>query len=229
MRIIPAFLFSTFCICCAISAGIIEVPKDAETIQLGIDMASDNDTILVEPGLYVENVDFLGKAVVVYAWGGPNETQFMPADPNLPAVSFVNGEGLAAEFTGFRIIGGGYSHTVFIDSGASPTVHHNIFHNNIPDTVFDMAVIAVWGDSCNPTIARNILYDNRGISCVWVQKGKANIFNNTFDGNRAAVMCNTGLASVRNNIIGNSVGIAIQGVFAELDYNNLWFNSSDYG
>ncbi|MFH2036143.1 MAG: hypothetical protein ABIJ45_07055, partial [Candidatus Zixiibacteriota bacterium] len=50
-------------------AGIIEVPKDAETIQIGLNIASDNDTLLVEPGFYVENLNYLGKDVVILAFG----------------------------------------------------------------------------------------------------------------------------------------------------------------
>ena len=41
-------------------AEIIHVPDDFETIQGGIDEAEDGDTVLVQPGEYVENIDFDG-------------------------------------------------------------------------------------------------------------------------------------------------------------------------
>jgi hypothetical protein len=42
-------------------AQIIRVPADYPTIQEGIAAASNGDTVLVEDGLYYENIDFLGK------------------------------------------------------------------------------------------------------------------------------------------------------------------------
>ncbi len=39
-------------------AGIINIPDDFETIQAGIDAAEHEDTVLVQPGEYVENIRF---------------------------------------------------------------------------------------------------------------------------------------------------------------------------
>ena len=46
-------------------ATIINVPADIDSIQGGINMAIDGDTILVQPGTYVENINFDGKNIVV--------------------------------------------------------------------------------------------------------------------------------------------------------------------
>ena len=44
---------------------IIHVPEDFETIQGAINESEDGDTVLVQPGEYVENIDFDGKDITV--------------------------------------------------------------------------------------------------------------------------------------------------------------------
>ncbi len=46
-------------------ATIINVPGDQPTIQAGIDAAVDNDTVLVAPDVYYENIHFREKGIVV--------------------------------------------------------------------------------------------------------------------------------------------------------------------
>lgn len=46
-------------------ADIIHVPGDYPTIQEAINAAYEYDTVLVKPGEYVENIDFIGKNIVV--------------------------------------------------------------------------------------------------------------------------------------------------------------------
>ena len=48
-----------------LSATIINVPAEQPTIQAGIDIAVESDTILVQPGTYAENINFNGKAVIL--------------------------------------------------------------------------------------------------------------------------------------------------------------------
>ena len=57
-------LISLFFAIPAISATI-NVPADYPTIQAGINAAVNNDTVLVAPGLYYENVCFNGRTIVV--------------------------------------------------------------------------------------------------------------------------------------------------------------------
>ena len=57
-------IFLTFCVS-IISATIINVPGDQPTIQDGINVAVDSDTVLVQPGTYIENINYNGKNITV--------------------------------------------------------------------------------------------------------------------------------------------------------------------
>ena len=53
------FIFISLIIIVNLNATIINVPADIDSIQGGINMASDGDTILVQPGTYYENINFI--------------------------------------------------------------------------------------------------------------------------------------------------------------------------
>ena len=46
-------------------AEVLVVPKDYATIQGGLDAAQEGDTVIVEPGIYEENIDFYGINVLL--------------------------------------------------------------------------------------------------------------------------------------------------------------------
>jgi len=48
-----------------LKAATINIPVDQTTIQAGKDASFNVDTILVQPGTYVENFNFNGKNIVV--------------------------------------------------------------------------------------------------------------------------------------------------------------------
>ena len=54
------FVFSTL-----IYSTTIRVPQDYPGIQQAINAAQEGDTILVSPGTYTENINFLGKGIVL--------------------------------------------------------------------------------------------------------------------------------------------------------------------
>jgi len=50
---------------CVSSATIINIPADYPTIQQGINVSAVGDTVLVQPGTYVENINFNGHNIVL--------------------------------------------------------------------------------------------------------------------------------------------------------------------
>lgn len=101
--ILTNFCFST----------IINVPTNYNTIQLGIDHAIDGYTVLVQRGLYLENIDYKGKDIVVGSlFLTTNDTShvsqtIIDGSGTGSVVSFVNGESRNAELVGFSITNGG--------------------------------------------------------------------------------------------------------------------------
>ena len=69
------------------SAAEIHVPADYATIQSAVDHSSEDDTIIVSPGRYVENVVVSGKVL--------NLRSIDPADPGIVAATTIDGSGLA--------------------------------------------------------------------------------------------------------------------------------------
>lgn len=87
------------------------VPSQIPTIQQAIDLALPGDQILVSPGTYLENLDYLGKDIAVIGTAGPDVTlidgsaQTQGSDLG-SSVMFVSGETSAAILSGFTIQGG---------------------------------------------------------------------------------------------------------------------------
>ncbi|MHC4557075.1 MAG: hypothetical protein ACYS80_07190 [Planctomycetota bacterium] len=91
-------------------AETLLVPGGYPTIQQAIQASNNGDTVIVNPGTYLEHINFRGKNIVV--------TSTDPDDPEVVAatiidgggqgsvVKFENGETSEAVLTGFTITGG---------------------------------------------------------------------------------------------------------------------------
>lgn len=82
----------------------IHVPADYTTIQGAINSSSNGDTISVASGTYHENIDFLGKGIVVIGHG-PDSTE-INGGLNGSVVTFINGEDSSSVLCGFSIQNG---------------------------------------------------------------------------------------------------------------------------
>lgn len=116
-------------------AEVINVPGNASTIQGGIDLASNGDTVLISQGNYNENIDFNGKTILVASYhfvsGDTSYIQNTIIGGNSAAavVTFNLGEGSTSILWGFTISNGFYRHGILCD-GASPTIRNCIVSNN---------------------------------------------------------------------------------------------------
>ena len=105
--ILAFLILSTF-----LAATIINIPGDQPTIQEGIDVAVDGDTVLVQPDTYFENIDYNGKNITVASlFLTTQDTTFISqtiidGNQNGSVVTFENAEDSTAVLIGFTITNG---------------------------------------------------------------------------------------------------------------------------
>lgn len=204
-----------------LTASTIHVPAQQPTIQDGINAAKKGDKVLVAPGLYTENINFLGKAITVTSSGGP-EVTIIDGNAVAPVAAFVTGEGpdsVLSRFTlqnGFgsfqyQYQGGGVS-----ISSASPTITKNVITNNASSDGYGGGVGIYFG---SPTISHNTIshnYAQFGGGMSILGSSNAQVLNNTISdntaGNGAAVMFDAaGNVLVEDNKILNNSAAGGQG------------------
>ncbi|MBK9403031.1 MAG: T9SS type A sorting domain-containing protein [Ignavibacteria bacterium] len=136
------------------NAFIRNVPSQYPTIQSAINASSNGDTVLVQPGTYLENVNFRGKKIVLTSrYYQSNEYSFIqttiingssPAHPDSASCVIINNhEDSTTVLQGFTITGGGgtkwtdeHGAGLFREGGgvlvaySNPVIQHNIITGN---------------------------------------------------------------------------------------------------
>jgi hypothetical protein len=98
------------------------VPTDYAAIQDAIDASYDGDTVCVEPGSYLENIDFVGKEIAVVGLQGRASTE-INGGAAASVVTFEAGEEAGAILRGFTLTNGfGFNGGGIHVSGSSPTL-----------------------------------------------------------------------------------------------------------
>ncbi|MBT4407658.1 MAG: hypothetical protein HOC79_07290, partial [Euryarchaeota archaeon] len=106
------------------------------SIQSGINFSSDDDSVTVTAGTYVENINYNGKNIAVI--GEDRETTIIDGDSSGSVVTFANGEDSTAVLSGFTIQNGSgflYSSETTQGGGiyiyfSNPVLENLIIQNN---------------------------------------------------------------------------------------------------
>jgi len=163
------------------------VPDHFPTIQDAISdpLVVDGDTIIVRPGKYVENIDFLGKNISLTSEFGPRVTG-IDGNRSGAVINIINGEGPSTLISGFTITNGKSSWAGGINCRdySSPTIRNNIISANDGDKGGGILCY----QHCSAHIADNEISNNTatyggGIYCQ--HSSVAVIENNTILNNTA--------------------------------------------
>lgn len=141
----------------SVGAVTIHVPQDQPTIQAGIDAAGYRDTVLVAPGTYLENVSFLGKAIVLVSSGGRDVTFIEQALAGAPIVTFSGGENSLTILDGFTIRNATGNCGIFCYY-ADPIIQNC-------DVSFCLSPsdgVGIYCQGSGATIRYNLIHDNHG-------------------------------------------------------------------
>ncbi|UCC79565.1 MAG: T9SS type A sorting domain-containing protein [Candidatus Zixiibacteriota bacterium] len=213
------------------SATIINIPADYPTIQQGIDASADGDTVLVQPGMYYENINFNGHNIVLgslFLTTGDTSyisTTIIDGNSSGTVLTFENGEDSTAVTVGFTIQNGlGYSQIdgagggITCKNNSFPTITHNMITGNV-------AIGSQWADgigggvycsNSNAIIKNNIINGNLASRGMWAfgfgggiactDNSNAIICHNSIHGNVAddyggAIYCGNSAPAIINNTI----------------------------
>ncbi|MCK4695990.1 MAG: right-handed parallel beta-helix repeat-containing protein, partial [Candidatus Cloacimonetes bacterium] len=154
---------------------IINVPEDQPTIQAGIDAAVDADTVLVQPGSYVENINYNGKLITVASlFLTTQDTTYISQtiidgnNNNGRLVTFENEETDEAKLIGFTIKNG-YGEYFYREDAvgvgiyiinSSPCIENNIIEDNNCGMYQNGGGIGIQNSSAK--IKNNIIRNNDG-------------------------------------------------------------------
>ncbi|MFO7614976.1 MAG: right-handed parallel beta-helix repeat-containing protein [Bacteroidales bacterium] len=151
----------------------VYIPQDYPTIQQGIDAALDWDIVLVDTGTYLENINFLGKAITVashFLIDGDtnhiNNTIIDGSDPVHPdsasAVMFISGEDTTSVICGFTIKGG----TGLLDASTLERLGGGIACMNAGAKICHNKIIE------NEVVAHQSAAIGAGIACIMYLQSK---------------------------------------------------------
>jgi parallel beta-helix repeat protein len=235
-------LFAFFLVAGGAEAATLEVGPSGypyTSIQAAITAASSGDTVLVHDGIYLENINFSGKAITVKSENGAAKT-IIDANHSGSGVTFISGEGSGSVLDGFTVTNGyvlGGAGGGIQCSNASPTITNCVIIGNWAS--YNGGGISCYGNA-SPTITNCIISGNTssngwggGISCGY--SSHPAITNCVISGNTgwrgSAISCDTSSSPTITNCtitgnVGNLGAIYIYAASSPSVKNTiLWGNS----
>lgn len=175
-------------------ASVVVVPDDQGTIQAAIDQSVDGDTVLVRPGIYLENIDFLGKAITVRSEKGATVT-VIDGNQSGSVVRFQNGEGSSSVLEGFTLTNGNgtrlpptqfrFGGGICCTGSSSPVIRDNVVSGNNAGHGG-----GIYAESSSPLVSHNTISQNtttgEGAGVMCYQTDGLTIEHNLVEGNQAA-------------------------------------------
>jgi hypothetical protein len=237
--------------CLSASATIIDIPDDYPTIQQGIDASIDGDTVLVQPGTYVENINFNGHNIVLgsmFLITGEAlyiSSTFIDGSFSGSVVTVNSGESDPASITGFTLRNGSYIRGagIYCD-GSDLTIANNIIRDNFAyaDENWNGVGGGIYCHQANPTITCNMIRNNRafyyggGICCF---ESDATISFNLIVGDTAlyggGICCGQSSPEIISNTIYHNMAEMGGGIYTmftsypTITNTIFWADSSTFG
>ncbi|MBD3234121.1 MAG: T9SS type A sorting domain-containing protein [candidate division Zixibacteria bacterium] len=163
------------------AATIISIPTDYDSIQLGVEAAADGDTLLVSEGHYYDQINFLGKGILLtsnYLYEPDSvivantiiDGSHIAGYDSCSVVMLVSGEDTTSVLQGFTITGGKGTRLlmsaqikgggIYIDS-SSVRIMHNIIIDNEAGEMDDGVGGGIFANAANNLgIIGNIILSN---------------------------------------------------------------------
>ncbi|MCA9445700.1 MAG: hypothetical protein KC931_01200 [Candidatus Omnitrophica bacterium] len=190
--------------------ALLQVPQDFATIQSAIDNSVDGDEIVVATGTYKEDIDFLGKNIVLTSTNPLDATVVATtvirlSNSRFPTVNFSRptGQPTFPTLTGFTIHGSPFG----IDcNGADATISHNVVKSGPID-------------QCDGFILDNRIEGGEGI----LDPDEALIEGNTILS--GGIQGQFSFPTIRDNLITGVSGRAITECHGLIEGNTITYNT----
>ncbi len=231
--------------------NVVFVPDDYPTIQTAIDSVDEGYVVLVNPGTYVENINFNGKNLVVasmfYATGDFSfiSQTIIDGDREGNVVTFENNEDSTALLTGFTIMnssslqGGG----IVCINNSNPRINNVIITDNSAssgggvycvdsDPDFNCVIIknsnallnggGMYLENSSPTFVNSLIENNSGLWSGGIYCENSNpVFINT------TITQNTGESGGTITAVNNSNPILINSILWENLPAEIYFSETE--